>query len=142
TSMWWTSVSHTCAVSGSSPQAVAVLSTADVPVGTRKSLLSVWLAPTSSEAMMPMSPSLSSLAVTLVRATSPMLVTLNVYVTVWPSCAVAGPDFTTVMAGCSGVRWWWSSSQTLSESGSNPQAVTVLSTPEEGEGTVKSSVRV
>src|SRR5438105_5802077 len=60
----------------------------------------------------------------------------------WPAVAVAGPDFTTVIAGCFGVRWWWSSSQTLTDSGSVPQAVTVLSTLVDGLGTVKSLVRV
>src|SRR5438105_15005217 len=60
----------------------------------------------------------------------------------WPAVAVAGPDFTTVIAGCFGVRWWWSSSQTLTDSGSVPQAVTVLSTLVDGLGSVKSLVRV
>src|SRR5205807_799027 len=137
---WWWSSSQTFRASGSTPQAVAVLSTAATS-GTLKSLVRVVDAPTARLATVPTEPSLSSLTATLVRSTSPVLVTLKLYVTVSPTWDVAAPDFTIVMAGWMVTRWWWSSSQTWRASGSTPQAVAVLSTAATS-GTLKSLVRV
>src|SRR5437868_1336782 len=99
-SRWWWSVVQTCSDSGSVPHTVAVLSMPAVDgVGMVKSFVRVVEAPTARLPTVPTEPSLSSLTATFVSGTSPMLVTLNVYVTLSPSWAWAGPLFSTLMAG-------------------------------------------
>src|SRR5437867_3276107 len=104
---WWWSSPHTWRSSGSAPHAVAVLSTVS-PAGTVKSLASVAVAPTARDGIVALEICLSSLTVTLVSGTSPVLVTAKVYVTTSPSGAEDAADFTTLMDGWMITRWWWS----------------------------------
>src|SRR3954471_20969411 len=78
-SRWWSWWSQTSFWSGSSPHAVAVLMMGSIDgVGTVKSLVRVLDSPMARLPIVPIEPTMSSVTATLVRAVSPVLVTLNV----------------------------------------------------------------